>query len=103
MVKEKVMRSMFEDQAIEQAIMQATDDVLHDRAIANVRAMQEAQLEDYRQTVDQDELEVAEWNRLRKEAKTIIRKSLGRMERVRYATSCTGVQPQRGNPKSNFR
>ncbi len=97
MVKEKVMRRMFEDQAIEQAIMQATDDVLHDRAIANVRAMQEAQLEDYRQTVDQDELEVAEWNRLRKEAKTIIRKSLGNWNE--YLLRDSGVQPQRRQSK----
>jgi hypothetical protein len=76
-MNEKVMRKRIEDQAIEEALMGAIDDVLHDRAIANVRAMQEKQLERFRESVDQDELEVAEHHRLRKEASAIIRRATG--------------------------
>jgi hypothetical protein len=53
----------------EAEVMQVIDDVLREQAIDNVRTAQERGLQLFRGTLDQDALEVAEHDRLKKEAR----------------------------------
>ncbi len=78
-LKEQELKSLGTLNKSERQIVDALvlmDDRLHRQAIDNVRAAQDEALERFRESSEQDELEVEEWDRLRRAAMRLLRTAL---------------------------